>query len=170
LTTVDEAAELLMVDKDHFPEMIAKCQEVTAILVHVMLDRARRFTKADLHDEKLISLGRLSAGLAHELNNPASALARTAGELTARMFEMEASALALGAVQLTAQQLETISRVRTQCDDPAARAAAHAARALRPRGGGGRVAGGARPQHFVRRGSRRDRDHARAARPARQVG
>ena len=123
LTTVDEAAELLMVDKDHFPEMISRCQELTAILVHVMLDRARRFTKADLHDEKLIALGRLSAGLAHELNNPASALARTAGELTARMFEMEASALALGAVQLSGEQLETIGRVRTQCDDPAARAA-----------------------------------------------
>jgi signal transduction histidine kinase len=122
-TTVDEPAELLMVDSEHFPEMISRCQELTAILVHVMIDRARRFTKADLHDEKLISLGRLSAGLAHELNNPASALARTAGELTARMFEMEASALALGAVQLSAEQLETISRVRTQCDDPAARAA-----------------------------------------------
>ena len=122
-TTVDEPVELLEVDKDHFPEMIARCQELTALLVHVMVDRARRFTKADLHDEKLISLGRLSAGLAHELNNPASALARTAGELTARMFEMEASALALGAVQLSAEQLETIGKVRTQCDDPTARAA-----------------------------------------------
>jgi signal transduction histidine kinase len=122
-TTVDEEVELLEVDKDHFPEMISRCQELTALLVHVMLDRARRFTKADLHDEKLISLGRLSAGLAHELNNPASALARTAVELQARMFEMEASALALGAVQLSREQLETIAKVRTQCDDPAARAA-----------------------------------------------
>ena len=46
-----------------------------------MLDRARDFTSRDLHDEKMISLGRLSAGLAHELNNPASAIERSASLL-----------------------------------------------------------------------------------------
>jgi signal transduction histidine kinase len=122
-TTVDEPVEMLAVDREHFPEMISRCHEVTAILVHVMLDRARRFTKADLHDEKLLSLGRLSAGLAHELNNPASALARSARELSARVFQMEASSLALGGEHLSAEQLKEIGRVRTLCNDPGARAA-----------------------------------------------
>ena len=120
--TVEEPTEILMVNREHFPEMISRCHEVTAILVHAMLDRARRFTKSDLHDEKLVSLGRLSAGLAHELNNPASALERSAKELYARLFELEASALALGAARLTPEQLAAIGPVRTQCGTPGARA------------------------------------------------
>src|SRR5512146_3492098 len=52
--------ELWLVDRDHFPEMIRECPEVTAILVHVMLDRARQFTSADLRDEKLVALGKLA--------------------------------------------------------------------------------------------------------------
>jgi signal transduction histidine kinase len=117
-STAEEPTEIMSVSSEHFPEMMAKCQELTAILVHVMLDRARRFTAEDLQDEKLISLGRLSAGLAHELNNPASAVARTAEELSGCLFELEASALTLGSAGLTAEQLATLSELRRRCGDP----------------------------------------------------
>jgi signal transduction histidine kinase len=119
-STVEEDAEMLAVDKDCFPELVSRCYEMTALFVHVMLDRARRFTSSDFQVEKMVSLGRLSAGLAHELNNPASAVARSAPELSARLNELEASALALGSLRLTAEQLAAIAKVRTQCDSPAA--------------------------------------------------
>ena len=63
------------------PQIVSECPELTEVLVHVMLDRARAFEAADLNDEKMMSLGRLAAGLAHELNNPASAVARSANTL-----------------------------------------------------------------------------------------
>src|SRR5262245_35506097 len=117
-STAEETTEVLALHRDHFPELISSCHELTALLVHVMLDRARRFTSADLQTEKLISLGRLSAGLAHELNNPASAVARSAEELSGCLFELEASALALGAAGLTSEQLGVLSEVRKRCSEP----------------------------------------------------
>lgn len=121
--TAEEETELAMVSNSHFHDMTCTCPDLTAALVHVMLDRARRFTKADLHDEKMLSLGRLAAGLAHELNNPASALARSAKELNGRLFELEATALALGAVGLTRERIELVNSVRKECEQTGARLA-----------------------------------------------
>jgi signal transduction histidine kinase len=119
--TAEEPTEIALVPEEHFPEMIARCPDVTAKLVHVMLDRARRFTKADLHDEKMLSLGRMAAGLAHELNNPASAVARSAQELRGSLAELEATSLALGAVGLTPEQLAVLAKVRARCEEVDAR-------------------------------------------------
>ena len=110
-----EDSEVLAVSREHFPEMIRDCHELTAILVHVMLDRARHFRASDLHDEKLASLGRLAAGLAHELNNPASAAARSAGMLAARLAESELACRALGAARLTEPELAAFGALRTRC-------------------------------------------------------
>src|ERR1700730_13568596 len=71
----EEPADVLVVPREHLRALTEKCHELTSILVHRMVDRTRDFTSSELHDEKMISLGRLSAGLAHELNNPAAALA-----------------------------------------------------------------------------------------------
>src|SRR5215471_10054832 len=75
-TVAQEPTTILSIPRDDLRDMIRECHEVTSILVHSMVDRVREFKGSELHDEKMISLGKLSAGLAHEINNPASAIER----------------------------------------------------------------------------------------------
>ncbi|MGE0704882.1 MAG: sensor histidine kinase, partial [Vicinamibacterales bacterium] len=99
----------------YFPEMIHDCHELTAILVHVMIDRARHFTSGAFHEEKLLSLGRLSAGLAHELNNPASAVVRSSQALAAQLTEALTAFRALGAARLPEATLKMLDEVADIC-------------------------------------------------------
>jgi signal transduction histidine kinase len=112
-----EPSEILAVPRDDLAGMIRDCHEITSILVHRMLDRSRVFTSSALHDEKMVSLGKLSAGLAHELNNPASAIERSAALLEDRLEDAEQAARALGASRLTDPQLAAIDAVRACCLD-----------------------------------------------------
>ena len=115
-----EAVELFEIPRSQFPELIRDCPAVTAILVHVMLDRTREFTTGDLHDEKMISLGKLAAGLAHELNNPASAVVREATQLEYALGDLTAATRTIGAAKLTDAQLRLLDSFRDECRDNAA--------------------------------------------------
>jgi signal transduction histidine kinase len=117
----EEPTEVLTVAREHFPELIRECPVVTAILVHAMVDRARQFKSSDLRDEKLLSLGKLAAGLAHELNNPAAAAVRSAKMLTEGIAAAEAAARRLGAARLTDAQRAAIDAVQEVCLRPDAR-------------------------------------------------
>jgi len=114
-SVAQEPSEVLAVPRKEIEAMIHACPEATTILVHTMLDRARVFTSSGLHDEKMLSLGKLSAGLAHELNNPASAIERGASILGARLDEAEEATRALGAARLSDAQLEAVDAMRAAC-------------------------------------------------------
>src|SRR5437016_6963229 len=64
-----------------FSELVQKMPELTTRLVGVMSDRIREATRFEQQRDRLASLGKLSAGLAHELNNPASATKRAVSQL-----------------------------------------------------------------------------------------
>ena len=115
-----EASDVLMIHSRHFPELVRECPDVTATLVHVMLDRARAFTSSALHDEKMVSMGRIAAGLAHELNNPASAAARSAKLLADAITEAELRSRSIASAHLTDAQFEVIDRVRSTCANASA--------------------------------------------------
>ena len=69
---VEEDTTLSALSRSHFVELVRDCPELTSALVHQLLDRSRDFRTAEMRDDRMLSLGRLAAGLAHELNNPAS--------------------------------------------------------------------------------------------------
>lgn len=110
-----EPSVILALHRDHLTALIHNCHQITSILVHKMLDRARVFTSSALHDEKMISLGKLSAGLAHELNNPAAAIERSAALLYDRMDEVERSARALSNSVLTERDFSALDALRASC-------------------------------------------------------
>ena len=72
---------VLEIDSGTFYRMAAEVPEVADIFISGLAIRMRETQKAFRQQEKMAALGKLSAGLAHELNNPAAAARRAADEL-----------------------------------------------------------------------------------------
>ena len=75
---------LYVLHRDQFPVLEQVSPELVQRLVAIMNDRSRDQVRTQERDDKLRALGKLSAGLAHELNNPAAAIARAAQALAVR--------------------------------------------------------------------------------------
>ncbi|HEY6119428.1 MAG TPA: ATP-binding protein [Pyrinomonadaceae bacterium] len=91
-----------------FPELVQRMPVLAKRLVGIMSDRVREMTTADQQQDKLMALGKLSAGLAHELNNPAAGATRAANDLIATLEELRAADLKLCRHELTTEQEEAI--------------------------------------------------------------
>jgi len=107
--------DVFVVHREHFPELLRECPVITAKLVHAMLDRARVAAATIWQDEKMMSLGRLAAGLAHELNNPSAAAVRSAKHLGAAMAAVGEAAYALGREALSDAQVVHVQQLMADC-------------------------------------------------------
>src|SRR5580693_8766427 len=94
-----------------FPDLIQRMPELTKRLVGLMSDRIREVTRLEQQRDRLASLGKLSAGLAHELNNPASAAKRAASQLRITLKKIKEASLELGKRDLTAAQKSEIEKL-----------------------------------------------------------
>ena len=104
-----------------FPQLVQKMPELATRLVGLMSDRIREATRFEQQRDRLAALGKLSAGLAHELNNPASAAKRAASQLRDILKRVRDASHELGRRDLTAAQKSEIEKLESsliQLDGP----------------------------------------------------
>ena len=102
---------MLMMNKKHFPELERLSPDFIQRLIGYMTERARLFATIQLQHEKVNALGKLSAGIAHELNNPASAINRISAELAKRVklnFELTEKLLLHG---ISPERIQNINKL-----------------------------------------------------------
>ncbi len=102
---------ILRYPESKFHDLVQKMPELTQRLVGMMTDRVRETTRREQQRDRLAALGKLSAGLAHELNNPASAAKRAASQLRAILQKIRDAAHELGRRELTATQKAEIEKL-----------------------------------------------------------
>lgn len=96
-----------------FPELTQRMPELVKRLVGIMTDRVREATRIEQQRDRLASLGKLSAGLAHELNNPAAAARRATAQLRETIYRIKEASHQLGKRELTPTQKAEIEKLET---------------------------------------------------------
>lgn len=91
-------------------ELIHTHFELTQALVHIMTDRVREGTAYLQQHEKMMALGKLSAGLAHELNNPAAAIVRSSTLLKQHLLQQPDTFKKAISVRMEAEQVDALTR------------------------------------------------------------
>jgi signal transduction histidine kinase len=94
-TAVGEVKVLRMAP-EAFRRLVAEGSPLAEVALRAMVGRTRDVDDQIRQQEKLAGLGRMAAGLAHELNNPAAAARRSAALLTETAGRAERLALSLG--------------------------------------------------------------------------
>jgi signal transduction histidine kinase len=107
--------EIFSISVKHFPKMINLCPLFTEHCVHTMIDRIRIHNTSAMQDEKMISIGRLAAGLAHELNNPASVAIRDAKLLRESQTNADSASRILSKAGLNDKQFTELENMRSKC-------------------------------------------------------
>jgi signal transduction histidine kinase len=100
---------LLSFPTERIREMINDHFELTQALVHVMSNRVREFTALQQQNEKMMALGKLSAGLTHELNNPASAIVRDSVSLIEHLKLQPDTFKNVIAIRMDATQVDAVN-------------------------------------------------------------
>jgi signal transduction histidine kinase len=104
-------SRLLRFPAAEFRQLVQKMPDLAQRLVGLMSDRIREATRVEQQRDRLAALGKLSAGLAHELNNPASAAKRATSQLRSTLKRIKDASHALGARELTSAQKAEIDKL-----------------------------------------------------------
>jgi signal transduction histidine kinase len=114
---------LFRLHQRHFDEMLHVAPELGPKLVGLMSDRVRESTRLAQQRDKMMALGKLAAGLAHELNNPAAAVRSGADRLQERLARLPVLTARLAAHPAAAEACAALDDVlpKGPLDDLSAR-------------------------------------------------
>ena len=108
------AVELYKLTPDEFWKMLEICPRVTRSVLKIATQRSQIHETVTQQQAKLMSLGTLSAGLAHELNNPAAAVRRNVETLETILQKLPVLALKLHSSEITQEQLTFLTQLYEQ--------------------------------------------------------
>jgi len=107
-------ARIASLPVDRFPEMLQRIPLLAPRLVGLLSDRIREATRNEQQQEKMAALGKLSAGLAHELNNPAAAARRAAESLREAIATLRKANSRLDRRALSVEQRLSLSELEAE--------------------------------------------------------
>ena len=88
--------EIYELKSEDFLELVSQCRDFGIMICRTVQRRVMGLQSFILNREKMAALGTLSAGLAHELNNPATAVVRSLQDIMPAMLELQRMNLVYG--------------------------------------------------------------------------
>jgi signal transduction histidine kinase len=99
---------------DDFKQLLKNCPQSIDLFVPALAERSKELEVRLRQQEKLAALGKLSAGLAHELNNPAAAGKRAAKQLNSAIASLQQNMLSLRGKHFSAEHRQKLKELQQQ--------------------------------------------------------
>jgi signal transduction histidine kinase len=105
-------SRVLQIDVETFRHILIECSPIADVILTAMAGRTKDVEVQLRQQEKMAALGKMSAGLAHELNNPGAAARRAASQLRENFHNLQTLSLQLNL--LSKEQLKFIYEIQQQ--------------------------------------------------------